>query len=142
VNTVELQIKTKRPRIEIIPMIDVIFFLLVFFMLYGTLDTNKTAVKVDLPKTVNLGDPTTPSLVVSIHEDGGVWIGNDSIADDQLSTVIRERVKKDPNLLVVLHPERLVPYERLIAVMDRLAAGGVTRPLLGVERQKQSEAKL
>lgn len=138
----ELQIKTKRPRIEIIPMIDVIFFLLVFFMLYGTLDTNKTAVKVDLPKTVNLGDPTNASLVVDIHEDGGVWIGTDSIRDDKLAAVIRERVKENPDLLVVLHPQRLVPYERLVAVMDRLAAGGVTRPLLGVERQKQAEAKL
>lgn len=137
----ELQVKSKRPRIEIIPMIDVIFFLLVFFMLYGTLETNRSAIKIDLPKTVHIGDPTTPSLVVNIREDGSVWIGDNFISDEKIQTIVGAKVQANPNLLVVLHPQRKVPYERLVAVMDRLAAGGVTRPMLGVDRSNPPEKK-
>lgn len=135
----KLVYKKRKGRIEILPMIDVIFFLLIFFMVYGTLETQRTAMKIDLPKTVHVGDPATPTLIVSIREDDTIWLGEKEITLDELPTKVQTEFQRDPKTTVVLHPQRRVAYERLVSVMDRLAEVGVDHPLLGVERKKLSE---
>ena len=135
----ELSIKKRRARIEIVPMIDVIFFLLVFFMVYGTLESRRTAVQVELPKTIHVGDPTTPSLIIGIREDGSVWAGDTSVTIEELQKTVEMELQEHPDTMVVLNPERGVIYENLINVMDTLAAGGVQQPMLGVERKKTAE---
>jgi biopolymer transport protein ExbD len=136
---VELSVKKRRPRIEIVPMIDVIFFLLVFFMVYGTLESTRTAVQVELPKTIHVGDPTTPTLIVGIREDGSVWAGDVLVTLDELQRTVEIKMQERPDTMVVLNPDRGVVYENLINVMDTLAAGGVQQPMLGVERKKTAE---
>lgn len=135
----KLAYKRKKGRIEILPMIDVIFFLLVFFMVYGTLEAQRTAMKIDLPKTIHVGDPATPTLIVSIREDETLWLGETETNLKELPSKVQAVVQRDPETTVVLHPQRKVSYEQLVSVMDCLAEVGVDHPLLGVERKKPAE---
>lgn len=130
----KLQIKPRRARIEMVPMIDIICFLLFFFMIYGTLNATETAVPVELPKTIHVGDETTPTLIVTIREDATVWIGDSPVSLDELKQQARSVMQSNPSTTVVLNPERQVMYDDLIRVMDALAEAGVGNPMLGVER--------
>jgi len=136
---VKLTIKPHKARIEIIPLIDVIFFCLTFFMVYGTLETQSSAMKIDLPKTVHVGDPANTTLIVSIRNDETIWLGDNQTSLDELPGKIQTELQQDPETMVVLHPERKVPYDRLVSVMDCLAQVGVNHPLLGGERKKLTE---
>lgn len=135
----KLQIKSRRARIEMLPMIDVICFLLFFFMIYGTLDTTESAVPVELPKTIHVGDEAQPTLIVTIRNDATIWIGESQVSMDELKQRARTTLQGNPETTVVLHPERNVMYEDLVSVMDGLADAGVRSPMLGVERKPSME---
>jgi biopolymer transport protein ExbD len=132
--TMKLQISRRRPRIELVPMIDVMFFMLVFFMLFSTLKSAQSGVTVDLPKTVQLGEVKTNSIVISIDKDSQLFLGKRKLDLTELAEKIRLELRKDPKTDVIINPDAVVSYGELIKVMDVLAGAGVQRPLLGVTR--------
>lgn len=133
---INLQIQRRRPRIELVPMIDVVFFMLIFFMLFSTLKTAQTGVPVDLPKTFHLGRAEGNTVIVSITKDSQVYFGNQAMNLDQLAAKVRREIEQDPATRVVIKPDAKVAYDSLVRVMDALADSGVERPLLGVDRQR------
>ena len=132
----KLQVKRKRPRIEIVPMIDVIFFMLVFFMIFATFKTAQTGVKVDLPKTTHLGENEQNTAVISITRDGRVFFGKQEVSLAELRVKTATVLQKDQGSQFVIKPDATVGYQDLIKVMDIMAEAGVTHPLLGVDRQQ------
>lgn len=131
-----LQVKRRKPRIEIIPMIDVIFFMLVFFLLFSTLKTTQTGVDVELPKTVNMGEAKQNTIVVSITKDERIYLGKESVGLEELKRKVLKELQQEPGSRFVIKPDAAVPYVELIKVMDALAGAGVKQPLLGVDRRQ------
>jgi biopolymer transport protein ExbD len=136
----EFQIKRRRGRIEIVPMIDIMFFMLVFFMLFSTLDKAKTGIEVELPKTVNIGAAKTNTVVISINKDGQFFFGQNQVNLDQLQTEIRREIVKDPRTRFIIRPDETVPYGDIIRVTDLLASEGIYKPLWGVDRQQMPKS--
>jgi biopolymer transport protein ExbD len=136
----EFQIKRRRGRIEIVPMIDIMFFMLVFFMLFSTLDKAKTGIEVELPKTVNIGAAKTNTVVISINKDGQFFFGQNQVNLDQLQTEIRREIVKDPRTRFIIRPDATVPYGDIIRVTDLLASEGIYKPLWGVDRQQMPKS--
>jgi biopolymer transport protein ExbD len=133
---INFQINRRRPRIELVPMIDVVFFILFFFLMFSTLKTAQTGVPVDLPKTTHLGRPEQNTIVVTIAKDTRVYFGTEAVNLSELNRRINTELKKDEQTRVIIKPDASVPYRELIRVMDSLAAAGVQQPLLGVDRQQ------
>ena len=131
----KLQVVRKKPRIEIIPMIDVMFFMLVFFMLFSTLKSAQTGVPVDLPKTVNSGKAAQNDIVISINREAQCFFGKQPVGISELTRRVAAEIQKDPQTRVIIKPDAAVPYGELIQVMDALAGVGVDKPLWGVDRQ-------
>ena len=132
----DLQIKRRRPRIELVPMIDVLFFMVVFFMLFSTLNGAQTGVPVDLPKTLHLGDVSQNTLMVSISNDSQLFLGKQLVGLDELKQQVNRQLQNDPATRVIIRPDAVVSYQEIVKVMDVLASVGVERPLLGVNRQQ------
>ncbi|MCL6588890.1 MAG: biopolymer transporter ExbD [Firmicutes bacterium] len=131
----DLRIKRKRPRIELIPMIDIMFFMLVFFMLFSTLKTAQTGVEVELPKALHLGQTAQNTVVISITQNKRLFFGKDPVLADGLTARVRQELQNDASTVFIVKPDTSVPYGDLVKVMDILAGAGVERPLLGVERE-------
>lgn len=131
-----LQIKRRRPRIELVPMIDVLFFMLVFFMLFSTINGSEAGVPVQLPKVLHMGDAANNSLVVTITAGSQVYLGKRQIEINQLKQLVGLELQKEPATQVIVRPDAAVTYERIVKVMDVLADTGVEKPLLGVDRQQ------
>mgnify|MGYP001952131120 CR=1 FL=1 len=131
-----LQVKRRRPKIEIVPMIDVIFFMLIFFFLFSTLQTGQSGVEVDLPKTVNIGKSQQNTIVVSINRERRIFLGKELVGLAELGPKVASELQQDPESRFVIKPDAKVPYSELIKVMDVLAGAGVKQPLLGVDRHQ------
>lgn len=131
-----LQVKRRRPRIEIVPMIDVIFFLLIFFFLFSTLKTSQSGVEVELPKTVNMGQSQPNTVVISITKEDKIYFGKEPVGLVELERKAAGELEQDPGSRFVIKPDGVVPYAELIKVMDALAGAGVKQPLLGVDRRQ------
>jgi biopolymer transport protein ExbD len=131
-----LQIKRRKSRIELVPMIDVLFFMLVFFMLFSTINGSQTGVPVQLPKALHLGDAANNSLVISITADAQLYLGKQLLGLSALRQQVGLQIKNDPATQVIVRPDAAVSYQEIVKVMDALASIGVEKPLLGVDRQQ------
>lgn len=137
-----LQVKRRKARIEIVPMIDVIFFMLVFFFLFSTLKTAQSGVDVELPKTVNMGETKENIVVISITKEERVYFGKDLVGLEELVQRASGELQRDPGSRFVVKPDATVPYDELIKVMDALAGAGVKQPSLGVDRRQIPKSTL
>ena len=131
-----LQVKRRRARIELVPMIDVLFFMLVFFMLFSTLNGAQTGVPIDLPKALHLGDVEQNTIVISITSDSQIYLGKQLLELDELKSKVGQQLQSDPATRVIIRPDAVVSYQAIVQVMDALASIGVEKPLLGVDRQQ------
>jgi biopolymer transport protein ExbD len=112
-------------EINVTPLVDVMLVLLIIFMVTAPLLAS--GVKVNLPsaRTAQPLDAKNPVVVV-VQKDGAVSVGKDQLATDQLAVTVKSRLG-DSNGVVQLRGDRDAAYGDVVAVMDELAANGVTR---------------
>src|SRR5580765_2667795 len=79
----------KKARIEIIPMIDTIFFLLVFFMISTLSMSRFTGVQVNLPKAASGSQPPTETVVISLTKDDQLFFNKTKLPAESLQQSLR-----------------------------------------------------
>jgi biopolymer transport protein ExbD len=114
----------KRPQINIIPMIDVIFFLLVFFMLFTTFKTSPYGVDIKLPKAMNVAKTQSVNVVVHITGDGRLYVKDEPVTLQELQSKVKDQLAKKPDATVVLKADESAQYKSLIQVMDAVSQVG------------------
>ena len=123
----------KKARIEIIPMIDTIFFLLVFFMISTLSMSRYSGVQVNLPKAATGQQPASESAVVTITPDGKVYIDKQEVPRDNIRIVLKQRLTANPELLVLINADERVEHGRVVDVMDDARQAGVTKMAIAVK---------
>ncbi len=108
----------KKARIEIIPMIDTIFFLLVFFMMSSLQMTPMSAYKVNLPESDTAQARPVEKIVLSVSKEGGYYIDRRQVSYRELLPLLAGRVKENPEVVVVLNVDRDQQVGQLQGVMD------------------------
>ncbi len=106
-------------------MIDVVFLLLVFWMLVSSL-IETSAIRLDAPDTRRAGGPSENSLLVRIAGNDALALNGTEMSLEELTSRIRQRVVIDPEQRVLVQPERGVALQRLVTVLDRLTEVGAT----------------
>jgi biopolymer transport protein ExbD len=114
---------------DLTPLIDVVFQLLVFFLLTTTFTL--TAIPLDLPVArtgaVDAGDAP---LILSITKDERVFIGESLIPDERLMALLRERLALNADLTVQIRGDVEASYGRLVEVLDACRAAGIQQVAL------------
>ncbi len=123
--------KDHRPRIEIIPMIDTIFFLLVFFMVATLSMTYMRGMKVDLPVAKTSGKDVAEHRTITIKEDGSLYIDKTPVDEIRLKALLGEM--KDRVELVVINADRGVAHGRVVEIMDIARLSGIKRLAIATE---------
>ena len=111
------------PKLMIIPMIDIIFFLLVFFMLNTLYMTNQQTVPVNLPQAASASTDVVKSLQVTVAKDGQLYLGTEPMSMEQLKARVRAESAGGSTALV-LRADSDVDYGRVVAVLDELKRSG------------------
>lgn len=126
----------KRPRVEMTPMVDVMFFLIVFFMLFTTFRTNPAGLNIRLPRAVTATPQQQARIVVVIDSQGEVYFNDRRTSMDGLRQDIGRSLKEDPNEVVIIRADSGTRYSRLVEVMDAARVAGASRLALAAEKQR------
>ena len=125
------------PLVMIIPMIDIMLFLLVFFMLSTIYMVQTNALPVSLPQSSTAKQETRPNVVpITVMASGDVLFDKDTVPDKRLAEKIRKALAQDKNTIFVLRGDKSGRYENVIAVLDLLKKSGAGRVSLATETVK------
>lgn len=120
------------PSIDVTPMIDVVFQLLLFFMLTTTF-VSTTGLDVDLPRA-------SSEVLISDNEDLEIWMKDRSVyvneqpmTTEQLTELFARRAKANSKTTVVIKADQSVPHGRVVAVMDLARRHGLSRLAIATE---------
>jgi biopolymer transport protein ExbD len=97
-------------------MTDVVFNLLIFFMLTSTL-VHPSAIKLLLPKG-STQTSAKPQTSVSITGDLKYFIEKQPVAFDQIEALLKQKLGSNPDTYIALHADKTVPFENVVKVLD------------------------
>ena len=126
-------IRRKRPRIEIIPLIDIMFFLLASFMMISLQLQIVRTLKSDLP-TATLANPAKkPDIVnLTVNRDGQVSADDQPIAFPELFAMLTNRCSLNTNLPVYITGAQDATHGSVMFVLDLVRHAGVQRVAIAV----------
>jgi biopolymer transport protein ExbD len=131
--------KRSKVRIEIIPLIDVMMFLLVFFVLISVNVIPSIGLKTNLPKSSHAQEIMAPlRVIITLGKDGELLVDGKSATLKQLPASLREKQGVDKRkLFIVVNGDEAVALQRLIDVMDVLKGNGFDS--LSIAAQKRQD---
>jgi len=136
--------KFSRPRsrseevfINLTPLIDVVFLLLIFFMVSTTFATIRYGIKVDLPRTTTPEEKIEENIVISITKDNRIYLGKKWVKEENLVSLLRKEIKRKGSL-VIINADKEVKHGRVVRVMDlaRKAGAGKLGILTAPEKER------
>lgn len=115
------------PSVIVIPMIDIMFFLLVFFMLSTMYMTNLKTVQVKLADLSGSKITQEMSFAVTVNEQGEAFIGDTKVDVKTLQKYAEDEMTRNPNAIIVLRTDASSHYGNFSAVLDALKQAGVSQ---------------
>ena len=108
------------PRINILPMIDVIFAILVFFIVSSLYLTRSEGLPVNLPRASTTEVQKSQPITISIDKEGKLTLDGKATSLNKLKTDLQPLVKADSNTTVVINADRSIDHGTVVEVIDRL----------------------
>ena len=127
-----------RPRVEVIPMIDIMMFLLVFFVVISLKMIAGTGVEMDLPASSTTTELKTSTVTVGVNKAGETIVEGKKLVGDALKDKLLA-LKKEQQIEVVLAGDKDVPLQTLLTVMDEVRGAGITT--VGIAAKAEKPAK-
>ena len=116
----------RKARIEIIPMIDIMFFLLVFFIMITLRMIPATGISSQLPQSSTAQSLPHPKLLIVLQADGQIQIQGQSVTLDALTSQLAAEPHPDKTVVTIAGAQS-VSLQHLLAVMDACRKAGVTQ---------------
>jgi len=126
-------IRRKHSRIEIIPLIDIMFFLLASFMMVSLQMDRTQNIKVNLPSASQAQHDFKPDMVnIAVDKAGGVWLEKKQISLPELGAVLSNRFRLDTNLPVIISGDRDTLHGAMADVLETVRHAGVQKVAFAV----------
>ena len=121
-------VKRRHSRIEIIPLIDIMFFLLASFMMVSLQMDRTQNIKVNLPAAFMARADFKPDMInIAVDKEGRVWLAKTNVTLAQLDTVLRNRFRLDTNLPVYINGDVATRHGDMCDVLEAVRHAGVQR---------------
>lgn len=114
-----------KPEIMIIPMIDIMFFLLVFFMMSTLSMVNVKTVDVDMPQAQSAETKLAVTYVVTMRRDGQLFLEEKPIEETALIEQAAAEAAQNSRFSVVVRADQGLDYGMVIALLDRFKSRGI-----------------
>jgi biopolymer transport protein ExbD len=120
--------------LDLTPLIDVVFLLLIFFMVSTTFIHEPGGIKVDLPHSdTQEFIRESGEVVVEITENGGLFVDDVPVDEAALRAALRRTMRADPESVVIIKADRGVEHGRVVQVMDWSKRAGLYRLAVATE---------
>lgn len=125
--------KRDEVQLDITPLVDVVFLLLIFFMLSTTLSINP-GIKVDLPKaSAKQVKKKKTTVRIAIEASGRIYADGKKISLQKLNGIFSGLAKKDPETLVIIEADKKVYHGVVVKVMDAAKISGLNKLAIATE---------
>ena len=128
--------KRKNPRIEMLPLIDVVFLLLVFFIYAMLSMAVHRGLTLSLPSSSTAKIDKKLVLSVSIKSDGTIYLDKHPVDLADLCETLKVRAGEETDPGVLLFADRSISYQKLFKVLDRIQLAGIHRISLQADSEK------
>ena len=108
------------PQINIVPMIDVIFAILVYFIVSSLFLTRSESLPVNLPQAETVQLQKSKQITVSLDSEGNVAVGDRPTELTQLKDRVENLLKTEQTKVVVISADKVVDHGQVVDVLDRL----------------------
>ena len=119
-------------HIDFVPMVDVLFNLLIFFLLATTVAQVEREMHIALP-FASSSEPITSvlrELVVNVDAEGRIHVSGQQLAVEELRTVVSEALAGNADQKVTVRGDRTTAYANIVAVLDVCKGAGIQEPYL------------
>ena len=126
-----------QPELMIIPMIDIIFFLLVFFMMSTLYMVEQNTLPVNLPQAAAAQADMPRATNVTVQADGRIMFEQEEIPLPILAKRVGIQLTQQPDSVFILRADKQTSYAQVIAVLDEIKLAGARRISLASERKER-----
>ncbi len=132
-------VSRKRARIEIIPLIDIIFFLLATFVMISLSMVKNQGLNVNLPSAQTaVSQERKAAVTITVTQKNEVYLNQKMISLDTLPGRLKELKDQDPDLKVFINGDSHAYFQRAITVLDKVRAAGITRVAIQTKGEDSS----
>lgn len=114
-------------------MIDVMFILVVFFIVFTTFRTDPSGIQVDLPRAATGAVHEQAELRITVTQQGTMFVNGTAASESDVRTRVQSAVRSNPSTLIIVSADRRVAYDYVVKAMDAARAAGGHRLALSVE---------
>jgi len=128
---------TDEVALNLTSLIDVVFLLLIFFMVATTFLDPERAMELDLPRAESgqARDELPEELVLNVFRDGRVSLGGREVDDEALRSSLESAARRNPDTPVTIRGDAHVEHARIVSVMDACALSGLSNLSVGTLAQ-------
>lgn len=121
------RLQRSRAQVPIVPMIDILFILLVFFIVSTTFKKPREILQIELPTVNEIPSETVVETrsVIAVDSTGRITLDSLAVPDGLLDSYLQAYQKQNPNRKLELEADRRVPLETLLKIWDSLSKAGI-----------------
>ena len=126
------QEKESNVSIEMTPLIDMVFLLLIFFLVATTFKEAEREMQIALPFTDSAGPISTTlrEIIINVAEDGSIIVAGQTMSGERLGAMITDAVTQNENQKVTIRGDKNTAYQNIATVLDLCKAAGIQEPYL------------
>ncbi len=118
--------------IELTPIVDMVFLLLIFFLVATTFHQTEREMQIALPASISAGPISTAlrEIIINVDEDGQIIVSGRTVSDADLGSLIQAAVAQNPQQKVTVRGDRNVAYGHVVRALDICKTSGILEPYL------------
>ena len=117
---------------ELTPMIDMVFLLLIFFLVATTFQQEEREMQIALPFAESAAPISSIllDLIINVDAQGNIILGGKTIDSEELRTIVTKAVEKNPEQKITIRGDRGTVYANIVSVLDICKEAGIQEPYL------------
>lgn len=123
---------TREASIELTPLIDMVFLLLIFFLVATTFQQTEREMKIALPAATSAGPISTAlrEIIVNVDADGSIIVSGSTMQPEDLRALIERSLEANPEQKVTVRGDKDTAYANVVTVLDVCKGAGIQEPYL------------
>jgi len=119
-------VERREAAFDLMPLIDVVFLLIIFFMLTTSFRTIFQGIKVDLPTTTTKQERIEQNIIITITKDNVLYLDKTRVTTSKLVSLLKRELGGEKGL-VMINADKLVRHGKVVEIMDLAKQAGADR---------------
>jgi biopolymer transport protein ExbD len=128
----------RKPEMQLAPLIDMVFLLLIFFMV-ATIFPDDTGIEVQKPQSATSNKLPKEHLLFLISKTGEVWFSGHKVDLKEVSKIIESQLEIQPDVMVLVDPDKKAETDYLIKFLDEARRGGARNLAIGTKEKSKKK---